>query len=250
MSSRVRHKVFLSYHHDDQYELNKFIRKFDHERDVFIARAVGSHETTDRLIDSNKPDYVMRRIRQDVLSDSTVTVVFIGPKTWTRKYIDWELAASLRRGPAARKPNGLLAILSPKLTAAILPDRLKDNLETGYAQFYPYPNNREQLFRWIEAAFRSREDPETHQQIKNGRRKLKRNLNNHNDRASRKPESPGQGTNQAREERQTFTLYIDPKNVRPAKPPYLSTTRRSPKRFAKPTGKYRRRRTSPPIGKG
>lgn len=250
MTSPVRHKSFIPYDHKDQVEVDKFIRDFDHKGDVLIARAVGRDETMETLIESNNPDYIMRKIREKYMSDSTVTIVFLGRNTWSRKFVDWELAASLRRGPGDRKPNGLLAILSPKLTAAILPDRLKDNLETGYAQFHPYPNNREQLFRWIEAAFRSREDPETHQQIKNGRRKLKRNLNNHNDRASRKPESPGQGTNQARGERQTFTLYIDPTNVRPAKPLDLPTTRRSPKKFAKPTSKYRRRRTPPPIRKG
>lgn len=185
VADRVRHKVFLSYHHDDQKELDKFIRTFDHERDVFIARAVGSDETMDRLIDSGNPDYVMRCIRQGALSDSTVTAAFIGSKTWTRKYVDWELAASLHQGPVARKPNGLLAILSPKLSGAILPDRFKDNLETGYAKFYPYPNGREQLFRWIEEAFMAREDDEMCRRVRNGSVKLKRNLHEHNDRAGR-----------------------------------------------------------------
>ena len=185
VADRVRHKVFLSYHHEDQAELDEFIRTFDHERDVFIARAVGSDETMDELIDSDNPDYVMRRIRQDVLRDSTVTAVFIGSKTWTRKYVDWELAASLHQGPAVGQPNGLLAILSPKLSGAILPDRFKDNLETGYVKFYPYPNDREQLFRWIEEAFMAREDDGMCRRVKNGRVKLKRNLHEHNDRAGR-----------------------------------------------------------------
>ena len=190
MTDRVRHKVFLSYHHDDQAELDEFIRTFDHERDVFIARAVGSDETMDQLIDSDNPDYVMSCIRQGVLRDSTVTAVFIGSKTWTRKYVDWELAASLHQGPVVGKPNGLLAILSPKLTGAILPDRFKDNLEAGYAKFYPYPNDREQLFRWIEEAFRAREDDEMCGRVRNGRVKLKRNLHEHNDRADRVQETP------------------------------------------------------------
>ncbi|MBN1655077.1 MAG: TIR domain-containing protein [Deltaproteobacteria bacterium] len=46
-----------------------------------------------------KPDYVMRRIRDEHLRDSTVTIVMIGNCTWSRKYVDWELQASLRSGP-------------------------------------------------------------------------------------------------------------------------------------------------------
>lgn len=190
MSDRVRHKTFISYHHRDQKEVDELIREFDHKRDVFIARAVGSDETMYQLINSEDPDYVMRRIREDVLEDSTVTAVFIGSKTWTRKYVDRELAASLHQGPVAGKPNGLLAILSPKLKEAILPDRFRDNLETGYAKFHPYPKNQEQLFQWIEQAFRSREDEEMCRRVMNGLRKLKRNLNDRNDRSDRELVSP------------------------------------------------------------
>ena len=99
MPDRVRHKVFISYHHADQEEVDEFIRNFDHDRDVFIARAVGSDETMEKLINSDDNDYVMRRIRADYLNDSTVTLVFVGKNTWTRKFVDWELAASLHQGP-------------------------------------------------------------------------------------------------------------------------------------------------------
>ena len=41
---------------------------------------------------------------------------------------------------------------------------------------YPYPKNRTQLVKWIDEAFEAREDEEKRKSIKNGRRKLKRNL--------------------------------------------------------------------------
>ena len=172
----ARHKTFITYDHQDQKEVDEFIRTYDHGRDVFIARAVGSDETTESLINSGDDDYVMRRIREKYLSDSTVTLVFVGENTWGRKFVDWELAASLRQGPVAGKPNGVLAIMSPKLTDAILPDRFVDNRQTGYAKFYPYPKNRMELAKWIDEAFQSREDEALKQAIKNGRRKLRRNL--------------------------------------------------------------------------
>ena len=193
MTEQVRHKVFVSYHHADQEEVDKFIETFDHDRDVFIARAVGSDQTINELIDSDNDDYVMRRIRKKYLGDSTVTVVFIGKKTWTRKFVDWELASSLRQGETAGLPNGLIAILSPELTKAILPDRLVDNLETGYAKFYPYPKNKAKLSKWIDEAFEAREDEDKRKSIRNGRTKLKRNLSRSQpaDRSSIRPNADG-----------------------------------------------------------
>jgi hypothetical protein len=176
MVDKVRHRTFITYHQEDQDEVDEFIKTFDHERDVFIARAVGSDETMEDLVGGDDDDYIMRQIREKYLNDTTVTLAFIGERTWTRKFVDWELAASLHQGPSAGKPNGLLAILSPKLTKAILPDRFVDNWQPGYAHFYPYPKNRTQLSNWIEEAFKAREDEKQRELIKNGRRKLRRNL--------------------------------------------------------------------------
>ena len=161
MVDQVRHRTFITYHQDDQDEVDEFIRTFDHERDVFIARAVGSDETMEGLVGGDDDDYIMRQIRERYLNDTTVTLAFIGDRTWTRKFVDWELAASLHQGPSAGKPNGLLAILSPKLSKAILPDRFVDNWQPGYAHFYPYPKNRTQLSNWIDEAFKSSRRRET-----------------------------------------------------------------------------------------
>ena len=48
--SEVKHKVFISYHHDDQDEVEKFIDTFDHEHKVFIARALGVGMEQDIII--------------------------------------------------------------------------------------------------------------------------------------------------------------------------------------------------------
>ena len=156
--SEVSHKVFITYHHDDQDEVESFIETFDHERKVLIARALGMVQD---VIDSTDTDYVMRRIRQLYLKDSTVTIVLIGKCTWARRYVDWEIQASLRRGENVT-PNGLLGIV---LTSAgenpIPPDRLRNNLKSensdeGYARWHWYPQRKDTLANWIEDAFRSR----------------------------------------------------------------------------------------------
>lgn len=111
--ANVRHKCFISYHHDDQDEVEEFIETFDHERIVFIARALGAGMEQD-IIDSDDTDYVMRRIRELYLKDSTVTLVLMGKCTWARRYVDWEIQASLRSGETVT-PNGLLGIKRVRL---------------------------------------------------------------------------------------------------------------------------------------
>jgi len=161
--SEVRHKVFISYHHDDQDEVEEFIETFDHERKVFIARALGVGMEQD-VIDSDDTDYVMRRIRELYLKDSTVTIVLIGKCTWARRYVDWEIQASLRHGDIVT-PNGLFGIVLPSAGKnPIAPDRLKKNLPDkfgdkeypGYAQWYVYPKQKDSLSNWIEDAFQAR----------------------------------------------------------------------------------------------
>ena len=63
-------KVFVSYYHGDQQEVNKFVNDFS---DVCIFKTVGVKEG-DFTFDSNNPQYIMRKIREDKLEDSTVTI--------------------------------------------------------------------------------------------------------------------------------------------------------------------------------
>ena len=156
----VRHKVFVSYHHEDQEEVDAFIETFDTERDVFISRGVGI-DFEDDIINSDNTDYVMRRIRELYLQDSTVTIVLIGKCTWARKYVDWELQSSLRSG-ATVTPNGLLGIKLPSFDSNnVYPDRLNKNLkEEGqddcYARCIKYPTRKDTLATYIEDAFKAR----------------------------------------------------------------------------------------------
>ena len=68
-------KVFVSYYHGDQQEVNKFVNDFS---DVCIFKTVGVKEG-DFTFDSNNPQYIMRKIREDKLEDSTVTIVLVVP---------------------------------------------------------------------------------------------------------------------------------------------------------------------------
>jgi hypothetical protein len=102
----------------------------------------------------------MQRIRELHIEDSTVTIVLIGSCTHSRRYIDWEIKASLRQGEDF-PPNGLLGITLPSTNgSAHLPERFALNYnekqEKSYALYCPYPQNAEQLRGWIEEAFQRR----------------------------------------------------------------------------------------------
>src|SRR5437899_7331471 len=104
MSNLVRRKCFISYHKDDQGEVDDFIETFDAEHDVFIYRAI--REIDENIVNSEDPDYVMCRIRELYLAKSTVTIVLIGACTWARRYVDWEIASTLRND-VRNKRSGL-----------------------------------------------------------------------------------------------------------------------------------------------
>lgn len=125
--SAVRRKIFVSYHHGgDQAYYDAFSTRF---HDNFEAV---TNNSLDRTIDSENVDYVMRRIREKYITGTSCTIVLVGAASWGRKYIDWEIQATLEMG------HGLLGIRLPSarlgdLGKVIVPDRLHDNVEAGYA---------------------------------------------------------------------------------------------------------------------
>ena len=103
-----------------------FVEEFS---DVFTAKTVGVTDEDD-FIDSDDKDYVMRRIREKYLSNTTVTIVLIGECTKARKYVDWEIASTLRNDPVNGR-SGLLGINMKSMDRRWLPPpRLEDNYDS------------------------------------------------------------------------------------------------------------------------
>ena len=110
-----------------------------------------------------------QKIRDDFIADATVTVVLIGPCTWQRKHVDWEIGSSLRK----TKKNsrcGLLGILLPKhpdfeeenYDPHLIPPRLADNCgdDDPYASIYNWPGQQatDQIRLWIHKAFKRKDE--------------------------------------------------------------------------------------------
>jgi len=154
-ASTNRRKVFISHYKGDRNEVDSFIKSFS---SVFIPKVLGANDNDD-FINSTDTDYVMQRIREKYLGDSTVTIVLIGSCTHSRRYVDWEIKSSLRRGQYA--PNGLLGILLPSRgNSAWFPPRLEANWnnkhQNCYARVWCYPPSTQQLSEWIEDAYQAR----------------------------------------------------------------------------------------------
>ena len=66
----AKHKVFISHYHADDTAVNEFVNKFANEEKIFTAKIVG--DDYDTTINSDDPEYIMRKIREDYLTDSTV----------------------------------------------------------------------------------------------------------------------------------------------------------------------------------
>lgn len=123
----ARRRVFLSYHHGgDQWHYDAFSRTFHDEYELI------SDTSLERRIDSDNVDYVLRRIRENYITGSSCTIVLVGAATWGRKYVDWEIDATLEKG------HGLIGVRLPTLYPLAnglypVPDRLFDNVDSGYA---------------------------------------------------------------------------------------------------------------------
>ena len=135
-----RHKVFISYHHaNDQVYRDKFERLFVNTYDIMVSRSVQIGD-----IDTNlKTETIRQKIRDEYLSDSTVTVVLIGSETWKRKHVDWEISSSIRSTQLSSR-SGLLGIILPtyprvdrtKYNPHTIPPRLHDNIKCNFASIH------------------------------------------------------------------------------------------------------------------
>lgn len=154
----AKHKVFISYHHADDIAVKDFVKRYANFYEVFIPKIVG--EQYDTSIESDDDTYTMRVIRENYLTDSTVTIVLIGRETYKRKYVDMEIASTLRNDPN-NKRSGLIGIFLPgcNMYNTVIPERLQDNISSGYAEIHSDTEcTVSNLRSWIEKAYDKRND--------------------------------------------------------------------------------------------
>ena len=138
----TRHKVFLSFHDELDFEYRRIFQQN-------LAGDIVDRSVNDGDIDpALKVDTVRGYIRDRFIADATVTVVLVGQCTWQRKHVDWEIGSSLRH--TSKNPRcGLLGILLPThpdfrnqtFRKNLIPPRLADNagFDGSFAKIYDWP---------------------------------------------------------------------------------------------------------------
>ena len=167
MSGDRLHKVFISYHHDGEQDYkNRLVQALDSK---FVDKSVSKGDIHDERLPL---DEIRRRIRDDHISDATVIIVLIGPCTWQRKHVDWEISASIIERPSNPR-CGLLGLLLPThpdyrkdaqdRNPRLIPPRLARNIEGNnpFAIIYDWPKNgiSRKVLPKIHEAYRRRSNP-------------------------------------------------------------------------------------------
>lgn len=143
-----RHKVFISYHHEnDQWYKNEILR-LNRLYDIFIDQSVDTGDINDNLNDQE----IREIIRDNYLRDTTVTILLVGTETMRRKHIDWEIYSSMYDGKINKK-SGILVINLPSIScpyfyashseekSVIYPENIKwesIDTRTEYERRFPY----------------------------------------------------------------------------------------------------------------
>lgn len=148
----ARRDLFVSYHHNrDQAYYDALARLCDDCNFLYDG-------SVDRKIDSEDAEYQERRIRDESITGTSATVLLCGPQTFERKFVDWEICATLN------KEHGLIgvrlptALITPTLGTVRVPDRFYDNWVSGYALWQSWgelataQDPAAVLRGWIEAA--------------------------------------------------------------------------------------------------
>ncbi|RYZ89138.1 MAG: hypothetical protein EOP06_09780 [Proteobacteria bacterium] len=126
LQSPIKRRVFVSYHHGgDQYYYDAFSKVFHDGYEAIYDNSL------ERRINSDDSVYVMRQIREKYITGTSCTIVLVGSLTDQRKYVDWEIKATLE------KSHGLIGVRLPSARVeggkTIVPARLHDNIQSGYA---------------------------------------------------------------------------------------------------------------------
>jgi len=146
-------KTFISYHYNDI----TYYQKFASLSKGFIV----NKSVKDGAIKEDSHDqYIKELIQRGNLKDTSVLVVLIGAKTYSRKHVDWEISGALNKS-VGDIYAGLLGIRLPThpdynkngYNSNNIPARLVDNLESGYAQIYDWTANKKDIEDWVHRTY-------------------------------------------------------------------------------------------------
>ena len=164
MPRQPRHRVFVSYHHEnDQQYKDRLVEEMAAD---IVDRSVEDGDIDERL----KTEAIWEKIRDEHLADASVVLVLIGRHTWSRKFVDWEVGSALNQSKNSSR-SGVLGMVLPdhpdygtgRRDSTLLPQRLAANIEGDdpYVRLYDWPGDGSlSVIRdWVHTAFQRRDGP-------------------------------------------------------------------------------------------
>jgi hypothetical protein len=150
---QIMPEIFLSYDSDDEY----WRARFD---DVFGRVYPYKFVRPEAVPDEGGEFYGRELHAKSYLNAETVVVVLIGPRTFSSRKVDWEIAAALEE--SGRRPGGLMAVRVPShedyqkasVNPRRIPTRIADNLKSGYIKLYDWTESERELETRLYAALK------------------------------------------------------------------------------------------------
>lgn len=109
----------LIFHHEDRDQVDDFVRRFG-----YLFAAVGQQGVTagDDFVALPSDEAIVSAIRRRYLDGVSIAIVLVGASTWSRRFVDWEIAACM--GDEERESIALVACLLESAPLE-LPPRLR-----------------------------------------------------------------------------------------------------------------------------
>ena len=143
------HKVFISYHHENDQDRKEELVKIGEDNKIFINESVDTGDISDELSDED----IREKIRDECLRESTVTIVLVGEETKNRKHVDWEIYSSMFDGKINKK-SGILVVNLPSV------DSGQKRCHTAHSgeeeKVYPEIDNWTSVSSWSRAEYERR----------------------------------------------------------------------------------------------
>lgn len=161
-------KIFISFHHGHDGDRNAGYQYRDKLLEMFGNSETKYYSTTiveGDISDSLSSRHIRRIIREEYLQETNITIVLIGPKTWTRKHVDWEIAGSVEESR-----SGLLGLFLPNsenykaknINPYVIPPRLWYNYTHDYATLKDWSKKSNEIWQWVLEAMNARHSQRPH----------------------------------------------------------------------------------------
>ena len=165
--------IFLSYDSADEYWRTRFDDVFGRDCPYRSVRPM-------QVPTEDGAEYGRLLREKGYMDEETVVVVLIGPRTFSSRKVDWEIASAFDN--AGGRPCGLLAVRlpnhedyqKPSVNPRRIPQRLADNLKSGYLKLYDWTESLQELQTRLYAALKDARTGAA--KVKNARALMERDM--------------------------------------------------------------------------